>query len=133
MKILVLADAESTYIWDHFDPDAFADVDLVISCGDLKASYLSFVVTMLPVPLLYVPGNHDADYLRNPPLGCDLIDDQVVTVKGLRIMGLGGSYRYKPGPFQQAALILWLPIRPVLVCMKRPICRTEALTASTIS
>ena len=40
MKILVLADAESTYIWDHFDPEAFAGVDLVISCGDLKASYL---------------------------------------------------------------------------------------------
>lgn len=100
MKILVLADAESAYIWDHFDPEAFAGVDLVISCGDLKASYLSFIVTMLSVPLLYVPGNHDADYLRNPPLGCDLIDDQVVTVKGLRIMGLGGSYRYKPGPFQ---------------------------------
>jgi predicted phosphoesterases, related to the icc protein len=100
MKILVLADAESTYIWDHFDPEAFAGVDLVISCGDLKASYLSFIVTMLPVPLLYVPGNHDSDYLRNPPLGCDSIDDQVVTVKGLRIMGLGGSYRYKPGPFQ---------------------------------
>lgn len=100
MKILVLADVESTYIWDHFNPEAFADVDLVISCGDLKASYLSFVVTMIKAPVLYVHGNHDADYLQNPPLGCDCIDDKVVTVKGLRIMGLGGSYRYKTGPFQ---------------------------------
>ncbi len=100
MKILVLADAESTYIWDHFNPENFADIDLVISCGDLKASYLSFIVTMINAPLLYVHGNHDSDYLRNPPLGCDCIDDRVVSVKGLKIMGLGGSYRYKPGPFQ---------------------------------
>lgn len=100
MKILVLADVESTYIWDHFNPEAFADIDLVISCGDLKASYLSFIVTMINAPLLYVHGNHDTNYLANPPLGCDCIDDKVVTVKGLRILGLGGSYRYKPGPFQ---------------------------------
>ena len=100
MKILVLADAESTYIWDHFNPEAFADIDLIVSCGDLKASYLSFLVTMINAPLIYVHGNHDSDYLRNPPLGCDCVDDKVITIGGLRVTGLGGSYRYKPGPFQ---------------------------------
>lgn len=100
MKILVLADVESTYIWDHFNPDVFSDIDLVISCGDLKSSYLSFVVTMMNVPVVYVHGNHDSSYLSNPPLGCDCAEDKVITVNGIRILGLGGSYRYKPGPFQ---------------------------------
>lgn len=42
MKILALADMESKALWDYFDRDKIQDVDLILSCGDLKASYLSF-------------------------------------------------------------------------------------------
>jgi 3',5'-cyclic AMP phosphodiesterase CpdA len=35
--------------------------DLVVSCGDLPFDYLEYIVTVLSVPLLYVPGNHDPD------------------------------------------------------------------------
>ena len=38
MQILLLADSESNYIWDHFDHERFKDIDLVISCGDIKAN-----------------------------------------------------------------------------------------------
>ena len=41
MKILVIADEESQKIWDFFRKEDYADIDLVISCGDLKADYLS--------------------------------------------------------------------------------------------
>ena len=81
-------------------PGRLKGYDLIISCGDLKASYLSFIVTMANVPVLYVHGNHDSNYERNPPEGCDCIEDQLVVVNGLRILGLGGSYRYRPGPHQ---------------------------------
>lgn len=37
------------------------DVDVVISCEDLCCEYLDYLVSMLNVPLLYVPGNHDND------------------------------------------------------------------------
>ena len=100
MKILAVADQESPYIWDYFDKENFKDIDLVISCGDLKASYLSFIVTMIPVPLLYVNGNHDTSYLRKPPEGCTCIEDTIFEYKGLRIGGLGGSMEYTGGPFQ---------------------------------
>ncbi|NLY19632.1 MAG: metallophosphoesterase, partial [Clostridiaceae bacterium] len=40
MKILLVADVENEYIWDHFDPERFKDIELIISCGDLQASYL---------------------------------------------------------------------------------------------
>ncbi|MCQ6557284.1 metallophosphoesterase family protein [Paenibacillus mendelii] len=100
MKILVVSDEESKFIWDHFDPEKFKDVRLIISCGDLKAAYLSFLVSMIHAPLLYVHGNHDTDYKVNPPEGCDSIEDRIVTFKGVRILGLGGSFRYSPGDYQ---------------------------------
>ena len=100
MKILALSDEESPALWDYYIPGRLKGYDLIISCGDLNASYLSFIVTMANVPVLYVHGNHDADYERHPPEGCDCIEDQLVVVNGLRILGLGGSYRYRPGPHQ---------------------------------
>ncbi len=46
-----MSDFESKFIWDYFDPQVFKGVDVIISCGDLKASYLSYLVTMIPAPL----------------------------------------------------------------------------------
>lgn len=94
MNVMLLSDVEDPYFWDFYSKDKVADVDLFVSCGDLKAAYLEFLVTMANKPVLYVRGNHDTAYQKNPPGGCDCIDDQVVVVKGLRIAGLGGSMRY---------------------------------------
>ncbi len=97
MKILVLADVEKHAFWDYFDKERFEDVDLILSAGDLKASYLEFLVTMTNCPLLYVRGNHDSHYDEKPPLGCIDIDDKIYDFHGLRILGLGGSMRYNNG------------------------------------
>lgn len=97
MKILFLADEEAKVYWDFFKKEDFADIDLIISCGDLKAEYLSFLATMTTVPVLYIRGNHDDDYKDNPPGGCICIEDDVYKFRGLRILGLGGCYRYKDG------------------------------------
>lgn len=97
MKILAVSDVEDKYIWDYFDKERFKDVDLIISCGDLKASYLEFLVTMIPAPLVYVHGNHDSRYDENPPGGCMNIEDKVyIHSNGVRIFGLGGSIKYNP-------------------------------------
>ncbi|NJD03329.1 MAG: metallophosphoesterase [Ruminiclostridium sp.] len=100
MKILLVSDKEEPYIWDHFDRERFADVELILSCGDLQAEYLSFLVTMVQAPLLYVPGNHNADYVKNPPEGCISVDGELYTYKGIRILGFGGSYCYSNQEFQ---------------------------------
>jgi Icc-related predicted phosphoesterase len=97
MKILFIADEESKALWDYFRKEEFEGVDLIISCGDLKASYLSFLATMVPVPVLYVHGNHDDKYEKNPPEGCTCIDGGIYEFEGVRILGLGGCHRYKPG------------------------------------
>ncbi|MCM8711105.1 metallophosphoesterase [Clostridium sp. SYSU_GA19001] len=100
MKILLVSDEETSFIWDYFDPSKFKDIDLIISCGDLKADYLSFLVTMIKAPLFYVPGNHDTNYMINPPEGCSCIDGKLVSYKGLRILGLGGTHKYSLGKYQ---------------------------------
>lgn len=100
MKLLLLSDRESPYLWDHYQPGRLKPYDLILSCGDLKASYLSFLVTMGRAPLLYVHGNHDVDYSHRPPEGCDCIEDMVYTYNGLRILGLGGCPVYSGGPHQ---------------------------------
>jgi len=99
MRILLLADEPDLRFWDHLDRRLLADVDLIISCGDLPAEYLSFITCFTNAPVLYVHGNHDNRYEVKPPEGCICIDDRVVQFRGLRILGLGGSMRYKPGPY----------------------------------
>lgn len=100
MRILAVSDEEVDALWEYYQPGRLAEYDLIISCGDLKYSYLEFLVTMARCPVLYVPGNHDTSYLRHPPEGCDCIDDRIVEFNGLRILGLGGCRRYHPGPYQ---------------------------------
>ena len=117
MKILAVADEESKALWDYFDKSKLEGIDLIISCGDLDPRYLSFLATFTTVPVLYVHGNHDGKYDQVPPEGCICIEDKIYVHKGVRILGLGGSMRYKPGPHQyterqmkQRVAKLWLKL-----------------------
>lgn len=100
MKILVVADEESKLLYDFYKPGMLEDIDLILSCGDLHASYLSFLVTMSHAPLLFINGNHD-HYEREDMGGCICVDDDIFVYHGIRILGLGGSMRYQPGAENQ--------------------------------
>ena len=97
MKILALADVESQYYYDYYTPGKLDDFDLILSCGDLPKSYLEFFVTLSNCPLLYVRGNHDDTFLESPPEGCECVEDRIFVYNGVRILGLGGSFRYRDG------------------------------------
>lgn len=97
MKILLLADKADPMLWEHLDRRRLEGVELVLSCGDLPASYLSFLACFTPAPILYIHGNHDDRYLKDPPEGCICIEDSVYVHNGVRILGLGGSRRYNNG------------------------------------
>jgi Icc-related predicted phosphoesterase len=94
MRLLVLSDQTVPFVHSQTVAERFADVDMVVSCGDLPADYLEYVVSTLDIPLLYVPGNHDPDDLDVP--GGISVDGRLVRVNGFSIVGLGGSRRYKP-------------------------------------
>ena len=102
MKIMVLADEESKYLWDYFEKKKLEGIDLIISCGDLAPQYLSFLATFTHAPVLYIHGNHDACYEETPPDGCICINGDIYTYQGVRILGLGGSmeYKYNGAPHQ---------------------------------
>ena len=93
MKLLGLSDQTNPFVHSSEIADKFADIDLIVGCGDLPADYLEYIVSMLDVPLVYVPGNHDPDDIDIP--GGLNIDGRMVQVKGLHIIGMGGSRRYK--------------------------------------
>ena len=100
MKILLVADREEKRLWGDWSQhtrETLSEVKLVLSAGDLDPDYLEFLVTMLNVPLVYVRGNHDGRYEEKPPGGCINAEGHIVEACGLRILGLGGSMRYKPG------------------------------------
>ena len=68
--------------------------------------------------VLYVHGNHDAVYEHTPPESCICVEDTIYEYGGVRVLGLGGSIRYKPGPFQytqqqmeRRRRRLWLALR----------------------
>lgn len=100
MKLLLLGDQECPFLWDYYRSGALSDYDIILSSGDLDPEYLSFIVTMARAPVLYVHGNHDGQYEKRPPEGCDCIEDKLVVCKGLRILGLGGCLEYNGGPHQ---------------------------------
>lgn len=100
MKILAVADEECKSLWDYYKPEKIAGVDIIVCCGDLDAHYVSFLATMAPLPVIYVHGNHDESYLRQPPGGAIDIDDSVFVHNGIRFVGLGGSCRYRKGAWQ---------------------------------
>ncbi len=118
MKILAIADQECKLLWDYFDKSRLEGIELILSCGDLKPQYLSFLATFTHAPILYVHGNHDDRYKKTPPDGCICIEDDIYVHNGVRILGLGGSMRYKPGEHQYSqwqmsfrVLKLWWKLR----------------------
>lgn len=100
MRILLLADQAEPTLWEHLDRRKLEGVDLILSCGDLPASYLSFLTCFTPAPILYIHGNHDGRYEKAPPEGCICIEDTIYTHDGVRILGLGGCMRYNYGAHQ---------------------------------
>jgi predicted phosphodiesterase len=116
-RLLTVSDEVVEYLWTDRVAERFADVDLVLAAGDLPFDYLDFLMSALDRPLVFVPGNHDADlsgysdrgglWLRSGfparypgPAGAENADGRIVEAAGLRIAGLGGSIRYNNGPNQ---------------------------------
>ena len=116
-KLLTVSDEIVESLWTERVAERFGSVDLVLAAGDLPFDYLDFLASALDRPLVFVPGNHDADLsgysrrrgmwlasgfpARYPgPDGAVNADGRVVEVAGLRIAGLGGSIRYNDGPNQ---------------------------------
>lgn len=105
MKILTVSDQAIERLYTLSASGHFQDVELILGCGDMPFEYLEYLVTMLNVPLFYVPGNHDPQH--NPrqesvrPEGGLNLDLKTVRHKKFLIGGFGGSIRYRPDGVNQ--------------------------------
>jgi Icc-related predicted phosphoesterase len=123
MKILCVADEIDPLVHSIRIRERFGDVDLVLSAGDLPMDYLSYIVSALNKPLLFVFGNHnlkELPYLRptagsKPVAVHDYGHDSGATYigfksrreAGLIVFGFGGSMRYNNGPNQFTQAQMW--------------------------
>ena len=105
MKILALSDQVVERIYTLVSSGHFRDVDLLLGCGDLPYSYLENIISLLNIPLYYVPGNHDPEYderwVQSRAEGGSNLDLKLVRVKGLLLGGFGGSVHYRPDGVNQ--------------------------------
>jgi Icc-related predicted phosphoesterase len=105
MKILAVSDQAVDRIYELIPQGHFNGTGMVLACGDLPYEYLEFIVTVLNVPVYYVPGNHDPDYREDVAgshaSGCINLDMRTAEQDGVLLAGLGGSVRYRPGAVNQ--------------------------------
>lgn len=122
MKILAVSDVVDNQLYSPQAKRLAEDVDLIISCGDLPAYYLDFLVSTLGKPLFYICGNHDHYGVRktwkadinahdsffsskfnyNKPgnFGGKNLDQKIVRFKNMIFGGLEGSFLYNYGEHQ---------------------------------
>lgn len=104
-KILAVSDQIVERIYKLAVDGHFQGVDLILGCGDLPYTYLEYLLSILNVPLYYVPGNHDPVYEPGRPLsyaeGGSNLDLKIAFEKGLLLAGMGGSIRYRPDGVNQ--------------------------------
>lgn len=86
MKILTVSDCVDPVFYEGIDPERFAGIDLLLSCGDLPPEYVSFLADALRVPCFYVKGNHDIRYASRPPVGCTNLPAKTARVQGVRLL-----------------------------------------------
>ena len=105
MKILALSDQVVDRIYGLVPQGHFSGVELILGCGDLPYSYLEYLVSLLNVPMFYVPGNHDPRYNAHAPNahaeGGGNLDLRTAFSRGLLLAGLGGCNRYRPDGVNQ--------------------------------
>ena len=99
MRILAISDQALDRIYTLASSGQFQDIELILGCGDLPYAYLEYLVTVLNVPMFYVPGNHDPNEHPNQAEthaeGGFNLDLKLVRHNRFLICGFGGSIRYK--------------------------------------
>lgn len=115
-RILLLSDQVVERFYNEQVRTIFADVDMVISCGDLPYYYLEFILDRLNVPLYYVHGNHDPEVEfaahgeRKHPWGAASLHRKIVSHDGIILVGFEGSIRYSKAKYQFSQWEAWLQV-----------------------
>jgi len=98
LRLLAVSDEVDLALESPRTREAIGPIDLIVGCGDLEPTYLSFVADAFGVPMRFVRGNHDVgaawSATRRAMTPDPLDDGRVVTEDGLRLVGFSGSPVY---------------------------------------
>lgn len=103
LKVLAVTDEVDPRIYSTTVRDRMGDVDFVVSCGDVPATYLEYLTDALHKDVYYVLGNHAEELVREGqrgeprhPLGSTDLGFKIVRDKrtGIIFLGLPGSPKY---------------------------------------
>ncbi|WP_431308140.1 metallophosphoesterase family protein [Deinococcus arenicola] len=97
---MLIADYVHPFVYRTAFPQGLPEIDAVLAAGDLPGYYLEFLATKLTVPIIYVHGNHENEYVnegdgRIPARGVIAAHGRVVEEAGIKIAGWGGAPRYR--------------------------------------
>ena len=105
MKVLAVSDDVVERLYTLAAQGHFDDIDFVLGCGDLPYPYLEYLLTIMSVPLFYVPGNHDprfSEYDTKARVeGGNNLDLKIIKHNDLLIGGFGGCHQYRPDGVNQ--------------------------------
>jgi Icc-related predicted phosphoesterase len=109
VRVLAVSDMEERTLSEHFNKSRWKNekIELIVSCGDLKPSYLDYLVSVFDVPCFYVRGNHDTTYNERNVGACLNLDRHVESFRGVKFFGLEGSRWYNGGPAQYTEREMW--------------------------
>jgi len=130
LKILCISDQIDPQVYSPGIRERFADVDLILSAGDLPLDYLDFIISSLNKPLFFVFGNHHIEELKHYKkhwdvpliheekeyLGCGAVHlgTKVMIEGNLIVAGLGGSMRYNNGSNQFTDFEMFFEIAKII-------------------
>lgn len=120
IRALAISDILLDAIYSPWIQTRFAEVDIIIGCGDLPYYYLEYILTTLNRPLYYVRGNHA--YLiehtvngpKTHPHGATDLHRRIVRYRGLSLAGVEGSLRYRPAPYQYTQQEMWFHVMKLI-------------------
>lgn len=98
IKILFIADTHDCLSYDKETVEYIKnakDYDCCILLGDHSANDLKEILKIIPNDKIYgILGNHDS-WEKYQEYNIQNINGKVIDIKGIKIAGIGGSYKYK--------------------------------------
>jgi Icc-related predicted phosphoesterase len=125
LKILCISDQIDPLVYSAHIKERFADVDLILSAGDLPMDYLDYIISTLNKPMYFIFGNHHTQeqkffkrirgfpFIENRQFytcGAIYLGTKVKIEDNFIIAGLGGSMRYNNGANQYTDFEMFIEV-----------------------
>ena len=100
LKLIIITDTHNTLdestLLDTINKHP--DFDICLLLGDHNYNDINIVLKYIPKEKIYaLLGNHDINYIENYNL--NNLNGNIITVNGVKLLGIQGSFKYKPVDF----------------------------------